>query len=821
MSTTDIRLDIAFKKVIGIADANPQGDISTEGNQARSSVLPNAQIYQQPIPSVAPAWSDMVLDTTFSSLNSGYGAASAAAAGSITATVGYTQRYVSITYPYIAYYSTIPLKDTTGTGNARFSYYYANSGTTAGVSNNLLQYSIPSSYDPLGSYAISVYNINGIKKSSTDTTHPYFLDNDSGIITYTNGGSNNYSYPDGPPSVSFWRYEGAFGIQNFAIDMSMNKKLSVAGDVSMGSRLYVSGNIYLPTGGNVYVGGSVLSGGGGGGGTVSYTSDLSSSARLYVTNDISFGNRLFVRSDVSLGGRLFVASDLSVNGGVSVSGDVLILGRLNVREYQSTNIFYTNVQTNNYTLIVSEDMSLNGRLNVNFDASLNSRLFVSNDVSLGGRLFVASDLSVNGSVGISGDVLILGRLNVREYKNTSIFYTNVQTNNYSLVVTEDLSVNGRLLLAGDVSMVTGNIFLPTGGNVYIGGSVLSGGSGTVSYTSDLSSSARLYVTNDVSFGKRLFVGGDASLGGTFYTAGTTILHGDVSLNNDLFVGMDASFGGKLYTAGTSIFQGDVSMNNRLFVLNDASFGGNFYNAGRTIHQGDVSMNNRLFVGSDVSLGGRLFVASDLSVNGGVGISGDVMILGRLNVREYQNTSIFYTNVQTNNYSLVITEDVSVNGRLFVSSGATLSGINYMDRISELVATTSGGSNSYTVGAVSGTFDYSTGPLFYYTLTSNAASFTANFVNVNPLAQTNRTFVASIMFNCSATGFTTYASSISASTSAATAAALSNTTTNFYNGGATNAGLSSLSRVIVQSIAFVYTTSGATPTFALSTISSYQ
>jgi hypothetical protein len=57
-----------------------------------------------------------------------------------------------------------------------------------------------------------------------------------------------------------------------------------------------------------------------------------------------------------------VGYDSSLNGNVSIGNDLTIVGRLNVRQYSSQNII--NTTTTNYQLIVSEDLSLNGRMYV-------------------------------------------------------------------------------------------------------------------------------------------------------------------------------------------------------------------------------------------------------------------------------------------------------------------------------------------------------------------------------------------------------------------------------------------------------------------------
>jgi hypothetical protein len=71
--------------------------------------------------------------------------------------------------------------------------------------------------------------------------------------------------------------------------------------------------------------------------------------------------------------------DSSLNGNVVIGKDLIINGRLNVQNYTNQNII--NTTTTNYQLIVSEDLSLNGRLVVSDDVSLNQNLYVNGNIT--------------------------------------------------------------------------------------------------------------------------------------------------------------------------------------------------------------------------------------------------------------------------------------------------------------------------------------------------------------------------------------------------------------------------------------------------------
>ena len=164
-----------------------------------------------------------------------------------------------------------------------------------------------------------------------------------------------------------------------------------------------------------------------------------------------------LRSDSSMNGNLFVSQTIYPTGGINqtstinnytVVADSTTAARLFVT---NNTTLYGNLYAYGNT-ISNGDVSMNSRLFVNGDVSMNSRLFVTSDVSMGGRLFVGND------------VFLKGRLNVYEYTNTNIVYTDVTTSNYSLVIAEDLSLNGRLFTSKDATISGINVGVGGGGN---------------------------------------------------------------------------------------------------------------------------------------------------------------------------------------------------------------------------------------------------------------------------------------------------------------------------------------------------------------------
>jgi hypothetical protein len=200
--------------------------------------------------------------------------------------------------------------------------------------------------------------------------------------------------------------------------------------------------------------------------TNNYTASSVNSYTSYISNDFSMNSRLFVAYDVSYGGNMYaygvsiLRGDTTTNSRLFVSNDSTLNSRLFTLSDVSTNgtmytlgrtIHQSDVSINS-RLFVNGDVSMSSRLFVTSDVSMGARLFIKGDVSMSSRLFVTSDVSMGARLFVGNDVFINGRLNVFQYTNNNIIYTNVNTSNYTLIIAEDISLNGRLNVYYDASL---------------------------------------------------------------------------------------------------------------------------------------------------------------------------------------------------------------------------------------------------------------------------------------------------------------------------------------------------------------------------------
>ena len=214
--TDSEKIEVLFNKSFGIATTLPTANIgSVSQDSAAEKIIPASQIYTQEIPSVAPT--DYLPDGSFIwplSINptgveelirkSGY---------PDTRAVLTPKKYKSTAYPWIVKYENFQVL----TEQDQVSY----SGKIS-PDNNILAHTIPFNQDRGGSYGIKVmaYDASAscfLQFQRDDPTLSWNYDKDAGFITFYGDRSTYLGKTDSSnklinPLMTFWRYEGNFGL---------------------------------------------------------------------------------------------------------------------------------------------------------------------------------------------------------------------------------------------------------------------------------------------------------------------------------------------------------------------------------------------------------------------------------------------------------------------------------------------------------------------------------------------------------------------------------------------------------------------------------
>ena len=536
-----------------------------------------------------------------------------------------------------------------------------------------------------------------------DTYMRGYLDMSGGHLILRN---NNIHVNDGDISLN-----GKLLVNS---DTSLNSKLFVGNDVCMNDLLMVGNDVSLNS--KLFVGNDVCMNE-----LLMVGNDVSLNSKLFVMSDVSMNETLHVGNNVTFDSKLLVEGDSSFNSNVDISGNLVIRGTLGV--YQQQEIKVINTTVNNYQLIITEDISLNGNLYVKDDVSLNSKLFVAedvcfnevlmvgNDVSFNSDLFVDGDLSLNGDLSVGGDTQ-LNNLYVRGWSvlrstldvSKNVTFGSMLDVSGATNVRSTLDVSGVTNLASTLKVAnaaTLSSTLAVSGASTIGSTLNVNDTLTVSKASMLNStlnvanaatlSSTLMVSNAATLGSTLTVTDSATIGNTLKVNDTLTVSKASMLNSTLnvanastlkstlMVSNAATLGSTLAVTDSATIGNTLKVNNTLTVSNASTLSSTLdvdkastlkstlnVSKATTLSStlyvaGDVSMDTFVTIGGDVSLNNKLYVASDVSMDSILMVGGDVSMNSKLTVHD--DVTVENGGITTNDISL------NVSNLPFFATGA--------------------------------------------------------------------------------------------------------------------------------------------------------
>ena len=381
-----------------------------------------------------------------------------------------------------------------------------------------------------------------------------------------------------------WKNATTTGISSSTVDAS---NVTVAADASIGGRLYVGGDITangnLSLAKNLYVGGNVVVAG-----SQTVNMDFYVKGNTHLDGNIWAGSNFYLyNGSATIGKDIDISGELRVNGKSYLIDDVSMSANLHV-----ANTIFCN------KIVIANDLSDNGTMEVAMDADLQSRLFVAGDVSMNSKLFVNGDASMNSTLRLAGDASL----------NSKLFVNGDASLNATFRLAGDASLNSKLFVHGDASM---DAALTVGGAATLKSTLEVTGATTLkdnaTLEKDLTVTQRLFVSGDASLNSKLFVNGDASLNATFRLAG------DASLNSKLFVSGDASLNSHVSARDVSagIFQAG-----RLILEDNFDGTGNMPNTIRST-EGNIVIRPKELTDWTV-------IASNLQVDGSINFTGSMI-----------------------------------------------------------------------------------------------------------------------------------------------------------------------------------------------------
>jgi cytoskeletal protein CcmA (bactofilin family) len=515
-------------------------------------------------------------------------------------------------------------------------------------------------------------------------------------------------------------------------DVSLNTNLFVGGDASINGNLYsvtqisadnstkVATTEFVKNQGYAQLSGATFSG------LLKTLQDLrvegntTLNNNLNIVKDTSFNGNIRVGGQSTFNELMTVIKNMIIMGDISLNGNLIIDGIARVRTQadsdNSTKVATTEfIKNQGYAKLsganFTGDVSLNANFSVQGDVSLNNRLLVQEDVSLNRNLMIGGNVNVNSKLVVISDVSFNKSLSVAQ----TIYENGVSLNN-KYATLESPTFTGTV--SGiDASMVglsrvdnTADTVKPV--------SVLQ--QAALNLKADLSSPTftGIITIPTLKIGQTAFIEGDLSLNSSLFISKDLSLNGNMNIGGLLSIVTPASNDSSKKAATTEYVQNqgyakqtgaaftgpvdfndkvsivsDLSLNGRVFVNEDSHMNANAFIAGNLNVIKDVSFQGHLQVNKDVSMNASLFIRGDLSLNGNLTLNGT--LVGKTpELTENSNVIATTEYVKKQGYALLsgsqftgdvslkdtsisgklsITEDVSMNKRLFIGSDASVSG----------------------------------------------------------------------------------------------------------------------------------------------------
>ena len=261
--------------------------------------------------------------------------------------------------------------------------------------------------------------------------------------------------------------------------------------------------------------------------------DVSMNSRLAVANDVSVGSNITINKTAIIGEGLIVGSDASLNGKLSISGDVslnanVFVGGVLKTATASTSDNSTKVATTAYVqnqgYAPLQSPSFIGTVAIP-TANIDQNLIVGSDAYLNANAYITGDTSIGGNLTVSGTPLVDDNSNkvaTTAYVKSQPFaplasptFTGTTTVSQKLIVVGDASINGILTILTSASSDNSNKVATTAYVQNQNFAKLTGASftGDLNTSNSITASGDLLIYGNTLLNKNVSINGDVSLNG--------------------------------------------------------------------------------------------------------------------------------------------------------------------------------------------------------------------------------------------------------------------------------------------------------------------
>ena len=443
--------------------------------------------------------------------------------------------------------------------------------------------------------------------------------------------------------------------------LKVNNTLTVSNETTLGSTLMVSN---AATMGNTLKLNDTL--------TVSKASTLSSTLDVY--------NATTLNSTLDVTGKTILHNDVSMNGHVDISGDLIINGNLSVYQYDDVKTINTTV--NEYTSIVTEDISLNGKLSVSGDASFNGDLYVTNAATLSSTLSVSKAATLSSTLKVSGASTMDSTLTVAGASTLS----STLAVSKAATLSSTLNVNGASTMDNTLTVSNASTLSSTlavskaatlSSTLNVSGASTMDSTLTVAGASTLSST--LAVSKAATLSSTLNVTGASTMNNTLTLAGASTLNSTLAVSKAATLSSTLNVIGASTMNGTLTVAGASTLSSTLTVSKSATLSSTLNVNGASTMNSTLTVVDASTMGSTLSVSKAATLSSTLNVSGASTMNNTLTVANATTLSSTLNVSkaVMFSSALTVTGKTTFENDVSLNGNLNMNGDVSLNSNLYV------------------------------------------------------------------------------------------------------------------------------------------------
>ena len=395
-----------------------------------------------------------------------------------------------------------------------------------------------------------------------------------------------------------------------------------------------------------------------------------------INNDIEFKEEVTAKKNIQVDQNLTVGKlettgnqNVDLYADVFIRGDLSLNGNLNLQKNSIKPEYIDSELGADYTV----DICMNEALIVGGDVSFHNKLDVGGATTFNGLVTLNDATIMRGNVYAAQDLHIYGNLKVDHVENQSTY--NIAQTNYQVVTVDELSLNGRMFVQDDASF-NGDVYIKD--NLTVDGNINGISSVQMGHLTTITDNVQTQLNNATSAHQSLTDNKHDKITNISKLSASLIGTSGLVTNShfDALEGVSSNIQNQLDTLSASgvDYDVDIHMTKSLTVDGDTTINGNLKATQITNEYiiNTTTSNYALIVTEDLSLNGKILIQDDASFNKDVYVKDNLSVDGNVNGIS-KNKFGYLSNISSD-----IQDQLNINANSIVNNASSL--LNKQDKI---------------------------------------------------------------------------------------------------------------------------------------------